>query len=151
MGQSTDGLLFYGLHIGDEGETGNEELDELIQEEGWDVWEKIYLEKTINLKEPEGEYESNKEAYSKYWDDCREALKQVDLEITAHCHCDAPMYFVHIKSVYKEASRGYPKKIDPSKMTVNPEWVQQLKAFCKVLNIPFDKKEVGWWLASMWC
>ncbi|MDB4330238.1 hypothetical protein N9948_00735 [bacterium] len=167
MGQSTDGLLFYGFCPTDE--------DGKIEDEGWvapwdeiedvDSWEDYFAYKkgwkdTSGYFTPEGEYAFEKgttESFEaeKKWREDREKksdiLKIPTCEVNSHCHGECPMPYICVKESHTSASRGYPETIDAKVMT-DPdklaEWDQELKAFCDFMDIKFEQPK--WMLASMW-
>ncbi len=71
------------------------------------------------------------------------------LSLERHCCDEETMYILAIEGTVTRAWRGYPKKIDPSSMTVGADWDERLKAFCEKHKIE-TVGEPGWWLASWW-
>jgi len=145
MGQSTDGLLFYGFLIpgGEDGEPAFWE-----SEDDPDAEHDKFIAAKLGVVEPDVPYEGNNEAFSAYWTKQREVLKTIPVTVVSHCSGDYPMYAIAISSTSHSASRGYPEEIPAEKLKIDPIWDQQLADFCKLVGIEMGKP--SWILASYW-
>jgi hypothetical protein len=146
MGQSTDGILFYGFPIEEDTANGNviaglsPEGDEPERPENLDadvdydysdqdtIWAKKF-----GLKGGYKEVWKHQETYP--------------VTIGRHCSGDYPMYYVAIKESELTANRGYPQEV--KSLEVNLAWKHQLIEFCKVYGLEPPAK-FGWYLASYW-
>ena len=146
MGQSTNGILFYGILIdGDECECQFGEED--------NEWEKVYAG-MMGIHEPdewlEGD-ENNLKLWREYWSRRDENCKESPCIIDLHCSCDYPCHYIAIRETHMVAHRGYPKSLDD--LSVSGEtfkkWDQQLENFCSLMRIAWA--EPNWYLASLWC
>lgn len=159
MGQSTDAYLFYGIELGsvDEGDfkapwlpnwdsDGADEQDEM-------EWDDFYYTRVTGDQPPSTPYEEDREAHLAYWSRKGEWLKTQLVEVSSHCSCDYPIYFVHVSRLFQSAYRGRSKPLDLHELDyqVEDSDITAIEQFCNVMEIPFDRVEVGWRLASMWC
>ena len=157
MGQSTDGILFYGIHFEEDAELPWNREDDVDNEE--------WITELYGLPKPEeGWSEETRVVYDEYWGKQKEIIKEVGIVIGVHCSCDYPMYYVGIAESLVQNSRGeaLPIFITQDK---KEEWNQRLQAFLKKAGIDgvevFDSdkhtgrgerfKKIGWWLVSLWC
>jgi len=149
MGQSTDAVLFFGFDLGEDfalpwKQGGDDDLS----------WEEAYAEKK-GLEYPrhlsglsEWTEEQSKE-YRAYSEKKSEIVKAVGVDVSSHCSCEYPMYYVYTRQ--HMASRGYPEVIDRSMLEVEPEDVTKLREFCRFMGIDVGDKDPQWFLASDWC
>lgn len=137
MGQSTDGILFYGIHA-DEGE-----WDEQLGDE----WEEEYASKK-GVPAPTVEYDTaaHKALHQAFWDKKHDLTKAEPCAVDTHCSGECPMPYAFVKASKTRASRGYPQQI--TSLAVQPEWDAQLRAFCETMGIPWQQPK--WWLVSDW-
>lgn len=124
MGVSTDGILVFGIDLG-------EELPEFL-EEFEDVWWDF-----TNSISGETEYEKRSEFRKNY-----------PLDLVTYCSHEYPMYILAINGTETNVSRGYTEEIDPDDMKVPEDKIAALKAFCEEYDIEWQ--EPKWLLASMW-
>jgi len=140
MGQSTDGILVFGIDLGEEypesllDEDGDEiELDDLLAKEaGLPAWNEV----------PDNES-------STYYKKKREVVDNAPVCLIRHCSCDYPMYIIGIPTTHVSANRGYPTTIDPKSLKVNQEQIDAFKTWCESHDI--DYSEPKWLLCSDWC
>lgn len=160
MGQSTDAYLFYGIDLGSpEDDTANfswmmdwDNDDDPDNEE--QEWDDVYYRRMTGDAPPDTDYDGDKESHRSYWNRKWEWLKAIEVEIAAHCSCDYPMYFVHVKSLFQYASRGEPHALvlhDLEEASLAIGLDDKVKQFCEVMEITFDPARLGWHLASNWC
>lgn len=149
MGQSTDGIIFFGFNLGSSDDGFS--LDEL-----WGVgvddadWEAEYA-KRKGILPPSEEYDDSPEVQKKhhdYWEVKRKLVAAEPCSIDFHCSGDYPVYYVSIKRTQKRARRGYPEELTVTDFNVRDSEVQQLKEFCEFMGIEWQ--EPKWWLASLW-
>lgn len=122
MGQSTDGLLWYGVAIegtADDGDELAEKIDTILNGE-------------------EGElYGDGREWFAEH------NLPGVD--IVRHCSYEYVMYGLAVAGTYTRAWRGSPKLVEIPDF---PPDTTQLEAVLKELGA--EDLPIGWHLASMW-
>lgn len=126
MGQSTDALLFYGF-----------EIDEHAAPWGTHDWEDWVAQKLGLLHDDEDYYAKKRAAFA--------AMR---CTIETHCYSDYPMYAVVIKDTKRCANRGYPQKLKPEDLAIDPQWNEQLRMFANALGLEY--KTPSWLLASYW-
>lgn len=128
MGQSTDGILVFGVDIGE-----HCELPEAWQ--GYDQEEDDYVE--FDLDE--------------YIDEHTGGIPAV--ELIRHCHHEYMMYILAVPGTYMYANRGYPERVDVTTLEVDPQRIQALNAWIEK-NIPGEYRanyhDPSWLLCSMW-
>lgn len=122
MGVSSDGLLWYGVALEDDG------YDDDLSER---------LEQIIEGADGEG------------YGDGREWLAEHSLtgvEFVHHCSYDYPMYGLAVAGTSARAARGYPKRVDLGS-TPDPAPVV---AAMRALGVPVDEDAIGWHLGSLY-
>ena len=117
MGISSDGTLCFGVSISDD-------------EYGYDDFE-WYNDKY------DGDIEE-------WWADTH-GDSPIPVQEVWHCSLDYPMFILAVPGKVFSASRGYPERIDLSKLTVSPEEIQALEKLCEEYDI---EGKMGWWLTS---
>ena len=151
MGQSTDGILFYGIAYGED-----LQMDELatfhgLGEDGFDGdFDLLYANK-MGVTGPTEEYTRNDKAiqdkYSAYWDAKREICKQGGCEVGTYCSSDYPMYYVCVKAGQYAVSRGSETEV-PNGLHFEPHWNEMLQKYCELMGLPYS--EPKWLLVSYW-
>lgn len=152
MGQSTDGILFYGIAYGEE-----LDMDEISKFHGHDPdvgfdgdFETLYADK-MGVVSPTEEYSRDDKAvqdkYVAYWNAKREINKQGGCEVGTYCSSDYPMYYACVKAGHYSVSRGDETEI-PNGLHFEPNWNQQLQDFCTLMGLPY--KEPKWLMVSYW-
>jgi hypothetical protein len=124
MGVSTDGILFYGFYEAEESEWAE-----------YDEGDEAYLEEHGQSR-IDGLFEQK--------------FKKTNLYLGSHCSDNYRLRFLAIASTHIEASRGYPQKVDPTSMIVQPEWEPLLRNCAEELGIDLGDKKPDWYLASYW-
>lgn len=123
MGQSTDGLFWFGLASSDEGFPNG-------------------VEERLKSFVPEGKnFDDDPIGYAD------KALMKFGCQIVQHCSCEYPMYGVAVSSSRYMAWRGSPRNVIP--MHPNQEQTKLLKQACEAIGWPWS--EPCFWLASNWC
>lgn len=128
MGVSTDGLLWYGVDLGNDEDEFNEKIRRII----------------YGPDEEDDDYDDgNNELYG----DGREWMTEHGLtgvEFVTHCSNDYEMFGLAVAGTLTTARRGYPVSIDalPTPDDTN------LRAALEVLGL--EPGRVGWLLASYW-
>jgi hypothetical protein len=147
MGQSTDGILFYGIAYDDDLELPWEAEEFEGEELDWEDWYAVQA----GVERPTIPYEESEKVHEIYWDQKRNALEDQPIEIGTHCSCEYPMVYIAPKAINLSASRGYPLELDLVNLQsrVTPEVDAQIKTFCELMGLPYSKPK--WWLASLWC
>lgn len=128
MGQSTDGILFYGYCWEDPARLLPEREDiDPDDESHWD-----------------DEYDASVDAKARF-----------GVEIGGHCSCDYTMPYLYISESQKTAWRGCPVQIDPNDLFAAPldEWDKRLSDAIETygLDISEAHPRPGWFLVSNWC
>jgi hypothetical protein len=144
MGQSTDGLLWYGYAWTKEGEPP------------WATFDEDY-ERTDDGEDDDDDSEARfvrlsgfdgKRGDPDYYERRRALLATATCEVIHHCSGDCTMYGVGIAESSKRAWRGSPQE-DPF-TEVRPDWDEKLTAYCKLMGIDTGDQKPRWWLASNW-
>ncbi len=153
MGVSTDEQIAYGVAF-DEGtefpwDTGTFDGDienwwreikgykppfKLYDDNGY-IGEKRPPEKKIT------EYYNHRSSWDK--------ANPIPVQLVNTCSCDYPMYMLAVRGTVKEASRGCPKRFEPTELVVEQENREALIAFMKEHSIE-GGSEPGWYLSSYW-
>lgn len=147
MGQSTDGILTFGIDLG--------EYKDFMA--GWDYeWEEfIYAISGLPSYGEEGYVSGSIDKW----------LKSAGVELVQYCSCDYPMYILAVYGTETTVvSRGYTEEIDPADLVITDEQKLRLKAFFEqYINVehpdddenyyedPPEWVEPKWLLASNWC
>jgi hypothetical protein len=155
MGQSTDGILFFGVCFDDD------EAPWQLAEEGidydYDDWLfSLYYQSYERAPRPDKD--SNPKAYDEWIQEYITMKDKIPVEINTHCSSDYPMFYLHIredKAAHVRASCGYPESIHPSHLTVGIEWIGHFLEFWQKLKIKYPDLEIeeqtaSWWLVSDW-
>lgn len=132
MGQSTDGILVFGIQLPEEeGPVFLEEFDGQFDD---------FVDSLNGLPQwgERGYDGKNTMAFRNNY----------PIDLVLHCSYDYPMYILSVRGTGKSASRGYPKIINPAELTVTPEKISALKNFCEKYNIEWQEPQ--WYLCSMW-
>ena len=149
MGVSTDGILFYGIAYGEDGE--HFEISELAESNGLDEndfeFEDLYALKVGVDRPKEAFSKASEPLYHQYWDKKREVNQQSGCEVGTYCSDGSPMYYVCIRDSEYTANRGYATEI-PDGLTAKPEWKDKLKEYCGLMGLPY--MEPAWLLVSYW-
>lgn len=141
MGVSTDGILFYGIELGDFGgiKLVSEEHEDWLSNH-WD-WETYYAaRKGVVIERNEG--------YGDFYDRKKLLLEESGCSIGHHCSGDDSMLYVSVKEF--SASRGDPVTLTAENLIPPSDAEEKLRAFCDVMGIVFDPTDIGWHLASYW-
>jgi hypothetical protein len=156
MGQSTDGILFYGYCWDEEGV----ELwaDGQKNEDGDDEDAEERYARLVGVERPTDDYPEQKDksasaeavraAFSAYWDKKRDVCKTDEVEVDSHCSGDDPIPYVAVSASKVTASRGTPERIQS--LDVGADWDAKLAAYCALMGITPPQDRPGWWLVSMW-
>jgi len=142
MGQSTDGIVFYGFPLGlveDWDDTG---LSWLLDEDT--DWEDR-IAALRGIPSPPEPYEGNKEAHSAYWSAKSKLIDNETVGIGTYCSGEYPGYYVYAVNSERTANRGECLELNPS---VNPDWDEQIKEFCALLDIKWQAPT--WYVTSYW-
>jgi len=144
MGISSDGIIAYGIDLGE----GLD--DDECNEFPWQDREKYDGEfREWVLREILGFTEEWYDGNEGYFDRQNAVLKPFPLEMVSHCSYDYPMYFLSIKGTERRASRGYPTFIE-GLPEVTSKQRSALKEFAEEYNFKYDEEKVGWHLFSMY-
>lgn len=135
MSVSTDGILVFGIDLGEE------RPDFLYDEENEEELEfDDYLYSLSGLPQW-GEPDFN-------WDFMRDYLKDQRVDMTLHCSYNYPMFILSVRGTEHRNSRGTPTEIEVSDLKVSQEDIEALKKFCEDHDIEWQ--EPKWYLVSMW-
>ena len=156
MGVSTDAVIFYGILLDKDdcecqfNDNEGDYEEDYAKKKGW-------VENDGGLYDEKGEYALDKDSpegkkAEKIWDKNRAELSKItedcDVEIGMHCSGDYPMHYVGIKESETFARRGYPVQIDATNLSIETDWVDKLKDYCKTMGIKYKKP--SWHLVSWW-
>lgn len=131
MGQSTDGILVFGVDLG-------EELPEKLQ----DLLDEFDGDFDTFLCKRGGIPSYGEEGHS--FQVSRAFVETQPVTLVTHCSGEYPMYILGARASYQSASRGYANE---ATMTLSPESVVALTAFLAEFEV---EEEPKWLLASYW-
>jgi hypothetical protein len=132
VGISSDGLIAFGIDLGEEGLSFLEDFDNDFDE---------YVSGQYPVEAPEGygeEYNEWFEGYKKFAD-------AYPVDLVMYCSYEYPMYFLAVRGTYQSVSRGYCEEF--KNPTVTTKQIKALENFCKGHDIEF--KEPKWCIMSM--
>lgn len=131
MGTSTDGMLYFGIDLGDDSPGWLiDENDDLMEFEE-------FLCRRAGVDPETTSWEQQDEIASK----CPAILQM-------YCSYDYPMYILGIRGYKYSASRGSVVEITPESLTVKEEDIAAFKKWCDSVGIEYQ--EPKWHLCSMW-
>ena len=159
MGQSTNGIICYGVDLGEELPwVANSETWGKLEEHGFDEGDnddEIMAHLLGGLPIFKSEHESGSDAWgeelSEYWEKRDHILEESGIKLVRHCSGDYPMYILAATGTVMSASRGDPKAFNPAKMAADLEMTrgdQKLRAALAKLEV--KDQEPSWLLCSMW-
>lgn len=133
MGTSTNGILVFGIDLGEERPEFLEDFDDFDDFDD-------FLNDLSGLPKwgEEGHSFSNLRAF-------REAF---GVSMTRHCSYEYPMWILSVRGTEKTAYRGYPKEITIDELQVSQGSILRLRDFCEEYGIEW--KEPKWYLCSLW-
>ena len=144
MGQSTDGLLWFGLCWTEE--------DEKYYESGLpEVVTKFLKENVVAKLDEEAreafDEDSDGDAFEELAD---KLLGEHGCSLVRHCMSDYTMFGIKLNGASARAWRGSPKSLDLAEMQKHNTAVsvERLRKACEAIGWPW--KEPQWWLASHW-
>jgi len=139
MGVSTNAILFYGIAYDDDVEMPWE--DEIMDPED-------FYARARGAKIPTVEYEMDKRAHERFWDERRKLMRASGVEIGRHCSDRYPMLYLATRETEITAYRGFPKTVDPKGLVPPKDADKKLKDFCETMGLPYRQPE--WTLVSYW-
>lgn len=129
MGVSTNGILVFGIELG-------EELPEFLEDFDDTWWD--FTDSISGVADDDSER----------WEKRRDFRDNFPVELVSHCSYEYPMYILAVNGTEITASRGSPEVIDPASLVVSPEKIEELRKFCEEYGIEWE--EPKWYLCSMW-
>ena len=139
MGQSTDGILFYGVELGEPYEVKTASNEDWIFDH-W-AWSNRYAERK-GIVQQEGESRED------FYDRKTKTIEASGCEVGTHCSGDCPMLYVSVKEFI--ARQGDPDKLNAKDFVPLPDAEEKLRAFFEVMGLVFDPADVSWYLVSYW-
>jgi hypothetical protein len=168
MGQSTDGIIFYGYcweeeaELFEENEEESHEWPEIVAmrrglTKPWSLYQAPpglrYDEENAHFKA--WQQEVGFDALYKVWSEQIAAIKAEygGVIVSSHCSCDYPMPYIAIARTELTAWRGSPIEITTDHFVGDTtNWDLTLETFVNELGIDIsDAKGPGWFLVSNWC
>lgn len=151
MGVSTDGQICFGIMFEEDFEFpwGDEEEDQ------WWTYKVNGYKPPFELYDEAGQYLGGKRPPQDVMDRYYEALHEFEaahpmpFKLVNYCSYDYPMYILAVPESFIKNSRGFPKAIEPSALTVTTEARDALLKFCGDHGIKFEG-EPRWYLSSLW-
>lgn len=128
MGVSSDGILVYGIDLGEEKPAFLEEdmeFDDLLMEEGGQL-----------------QYGDDGHDFKNQW----AFIAAQPVELTLYCSYDYPMYILSVRGTKADVSRGYVEEI--ASLDVDADKRSAFIAWCVAHGI--ESPEPKWLLASMY-
>ena len=150
MGQSTDGILAYGVLFGDP--ENEEKLPAcLYLAAGVDKESGLDDDELLMAMVGEPPWDLSCEGFDVFKARRKRALDSLGVEIVSHCSGEYPMYILAAQGTYYEAGRGVPEKLTPEDLVVSPEQKQKLIDFCERIGFELaEDNQPAWRLASYW-
>ncbi len=158
MGNSSDGILFFGYEIkrNDDYEYPKCISDDYENDNYLDPED--YYAIQVGIKPPpkydeniEGNWEKVKPEYNIFWDKRREVVDKCPCEIMHLCYWDDASHAVVIKETVLKSYWGSPKPIDLNLINKDKtEWIKQIIEYSNIMNIPYDINDIKWYLSSMY-
>lgn len=162
MGQSTDGIICYGVDFG-ESPPWVDDWDGIgarLEELGFDPHETddILAHLLGGLEPFKHEDDDNPEATEAWskargeWADRRDQiLYEHGVSLVSHCSGDCTEHILAVTGTVTSASRGYPETFNPTKMAVDLELTRgDVKLRAALTKLGVKDLEPGWLLCSMW-
>lgn len=128
MGISSDGILVYGIDLGEEKPEflgDHEDMDELLMAEG---------------SQPQWGDEGHD--FKKQW----AFLATCPADLTMYCSYDYPMYILSVRGTKKDVARGYVEEVES--LSVDDAKRDEFIAWCEAHGI--ENPQPKWLLASMY-
>lgn len=147
MTVSTDGILCFGVIVGEDAPFGDYDIEE------W--WTTVRgFSPTKEIYDKDGEYingiEPSEDDLDPYWDERQKFFEQnpIPVDFVNYCSNDYPMWIFATPSSVRTANRGYPKMFNPDDLVVDEDELIALYEFCKEFEIEYDTPK--WYLCSYW-
>lgn len=144
MGVTTNGLLFFGIDLGEDWEPlwgedfGFEDLEEF---DDFLVKETPYA----NGSYPET---ASEEERDRWWKARKGIIEATPVDHVIHCSFDYPMHAFVVRGFSFSASRGFPDEISPDSLVVPEAKIAEFKRWLEEHDFPVE--EPKWFLASLW-
>lgn len=157
MGQSTNGVLFYGYCWEDQQEFDTDRdavVKAILAGRGHpDPWDAHYTG-----PEPYEAYKrwaatpEGREEVGAYRELRQKAEAELGVDWGEHCSGEYGIPYLYALGTEKTAYRGDREPVDPAALAVDPAWRERLDAFLASQRIepPEGENQPGWWLVSYW-
>jgi len=153
MGQSTDGIICYGVYTGEDHPIpGAEKFDDDVE----DWWkDRLGYKPPFEMFDEDGMWIGGKkwpdEKCREYYDHkyAWEKAHPMPFEMVNVCSYDCPMWIICVPGTKTVANRGYPVEINQSILSLMDHLValEQFNDFLKEVGI---NEEPRWYLGSFW-
>lgn len=144
MGTSTDAIIAYGFDLGAE-EDLPEHLSALLCKHEHEVEPALAEDHGLNWPawQAGGGYAAYEAAQNA-------VLKQIPIDLIAHCSGEYTMYFLAARGSNQKARRGYPQALEPADLNADKfaPAVDAMRAFCDRHGIEWQ--EPKWHIFSWW-
>lgn len=147
MGQSTDGILAFGVPL--------EDGESPWADAGFDEFEDWVMDAS-GIKEPpapkdwNNRTEAEKKVWSSFWVAKREALEEFGVTLENYCSGDYPMWALVATGSVTTANRGCPRDIDVDKILRDTDGHREaFQRGCEKLGLRLPG-EPRWLLMSYW-
>lgn len=143
MGLSSDGILFFGINLGDD-----EDREEPLPWEGKDgegEWED-FVAKKAGIEKPTVEYTDETEAlYDEYFEKRNKLVAATGCDVLQHGADSCLAHAIVLK--HTSASRGYPVKLEREYFEVSTTDVLKIIEFCQILDVKWEEPS---WILTSW-
>lgn len=151
MGVSTDGIVGYGVLIGEtEPPFGSDWWEDQLEEWWREIngYEPIYQPWDENGGYAEG-WESGDERFSEYSEHRRQWLEDNPVPVVPvnYCSDSHPMWMLAVPGTLELCNRGYPTIIYPNDMKVDTEKLNRFLEFIDDYDVEYSSG-LGWYLMS---
>jgi len=137
VGISSDGIIAYGIDLGDESNLFPWAKHKYDGEfESWVLLEILG-------------FDEDWQTYEGYYDMRKKLLDAYPIDLILHCSYEYPMYFLAVRGTKRRASRGYPTFIESFPEITSMQRVT-LKKFADEHGLKCDDDKVGWHLFSVY-
>lgn len=137
MGQSTDAILCWGIHIDEYGVPWEDKAEELGQDDP-------YSDEAIACVIADQKLSRGGVV---------KTLKDHHIELVTHCHHEGPMYILALEGTVKTAHRGYPQTINFEALSqiFDAKMLLKFQEAVVKLGLGIDDNTKGRWiLCSYW-
>lgn len=156
MRVSTDGIICYGIFIGEDYDLPwlNNKYDG--DSEDWWIYEICKYKSPIDIWDEHGHLRKDikitQKDYDLYYSSLRNFKKEhpIPVEVVYTCSDGCTEYIIAVRGTVISASRGYPETFNPKNLKVTENQRDELVKFCKKYIHISEELLPKWYLSSYW-